>query len=326
MNDNSLGQDKPGTEPLIDYATLPAHRSAGQRLHEPPAHQTELEITKQALQRSQADMSEMRERYQTAEKALWEKNQLLDSIVENIPNMVFLKRASDLTFELFNKAGEHLLGYPRSALLGKGNYDFWPREQGDWFTAEDRKALASVNSTEIPEEKIRTASGETRYLHTWKVALRDEHGVPSHLLGISVDITERKKAEQTYQRLLAHLDASPDFIGFADARSLHVTYLNRAGRAMVGVAADEDLSTHNTTDFCPAWVNQIITNEAIPEAVRNGYWRGECAFLHRDGHEVPVSMVVVAHKSSCGALEAISTISRDISQRRQAEQLDRAIP
>jgi len=109
--------------------------------------------------------------------------------------MVFVKRASDLCFELFNQAGEKLLKYSRSDLLGKGNYDFWPKEQGDWFTAEDRKALASEYVTEIPEEAINTASGETRYLHTWKVALRDEDGVPAHLLGISVDITDRKKME-----------------------------------------------------------------------------------------------------------------------------------
>jgi diguanylate cyclase (GGDEF)-like protein/hemerythrin-like metal-binding protein/PAS domain S-box-containing protein len=81
-------------------------------------------------------------------------------------------------------------------LLGKGNYDFWPKEQGDWFTAADRKVLASQEVTEIPEEPIQTASGETRYLHTWKVALRDGGGEPSHLLGISIDITERKQLEE----------------------------------------------------------------------------------------------------------------------------------
>jgi len=141
------------------------------------------------------DISEIK----AAEKMLWEKNQLLDSIIDNIPNMIFLKRASDLCFELFNKAGENLLGYSRTDLLGKGNDDFWPREQADWFTATDRKVLASAAVTEIPEEAIRTASGETRYLHTWKVPLHDKGGEPTHLLGISVDITERKKMEMEIQ-------------------------------------------------------------------------------------------------------------------------------
>lgn len=131
-----------------------------------------------------------------AEKVLWETRLFLDSIIENIPAMMFVKRASDLRFELFNRAGEELLGYSRGDLLGKCDYDFFPKEQADCFTAADRKVLASEEITDIPEEPIKTANGETRYLHTWKIALRDEAGVPSHLLGISLDITDRKKAEE----------------------------------------------------------------------------------------------------------------------------------
>ncbi|MBU1691969.1 MAG: PAS domain S-box protein [Gammaproteobacteria bacterium] len=133
---------------------------------------------------------------QLAVNELRQTKNLLDSIVENIPVMVFLKRANELTFELFNRAGENLLGYSRNDLLGKGNYDLWPKEQGDWFTAADRKVLASTEITEIPEEPIQTANGETRYLHTWKVALRNEGGEATHLLGISVDITDIKLAKQ----------------------------------------------------------------------------------------------------------------------------------
>ncbi len=130
-----------------------------------------------------------------AELALRQSNRVLDTIVENIPVMIFMKRASDLRFELFNRAGEKLLGYSRNDLIGKNDYDFWPREQAEWFTTADRKVLASKEIAEIPEEEIRVASGETRYLTTWKIALRDESGEPTHLLGISIDITERKKIE-----------------------------------------------------------------------------------------------------------------------------------
>lgn len=121
---------------------------------------------------------------------------LLHSIIENIPAMVFLKRADDLCFELFNRAGEKLLGISRDDLLGKGDYDFWPREQADSFTAADRKVLASQEAMVIHDEPITTASGEIRHLQTWKIALRNPNGTPTHILGISLDITERKRAEQ----------------------------------------------------------------------------------------------------------------------------------
>lgn len=61
-------------------------------------------------------------------------NQLLTSIVDNIPAMVFLKRASDLRFELFNRAGEKILGYKAHQLLGRNDYDFFPSEQTQFFS------------------------------------------------------------------------------------------------------------------------------------------------------------------------------------------------
>ncbi|RFC36259.1 MAG: PAS domain S-box-containing protein [Candidatus Nitrotoga sp. LAW] len=130
---------------------------------------------------------------------LRESSRLLEAIVEHIPVMVFVKRASDLRIELFNRAGVEQTGYTQETVIGKSDYDLWPKEQGDFFTAADRKVLASHEVMEIPEEPITRANGEIRTLQTWKIALRDEGGNPTHLLGISIDISERKKAERGLQ-------------------------------------------------------------------------------------------------------------------------------
>ncbi|HLP96979.1 MAG TPA: HD domain-containing phosphohydrolase [Sideroxyarcus sp.] len=118
---------------------------------------------------------------------------LLNTIIENIPAMVFLKRADDLRFELFNRAGEQLLGYARADLLGKNDYDLFTKDQADFFIQEDRAVLASRKLQEIAEEPIKTADGSEKWLHTFKTGLYDEAGNPTHLLGISVDITARKR-------------------------------------------------------------------------------------------------------------------------------------
>ena len=120
---------------------------------------------------------------------------LFESMVEHMPVVVFLKRASDLRIELVNRAAEQFFGYPRSHLLGKTNHDLWPGTEGDAFTAADRAVLASPAVLDIPKEPVTDANGETRYLHTWKVALRDEQGEPTHLLGIAADITASIQAE-----------------------------------------------------------------------------------------------------------------------------------
>jgi PAS domain S-box-containing protein len=136
-----------------------------------------------------------------AELKLHESNQLLNSIIDNIPNMIFLKGAADLRFELFNRAGEELLGYARADLIGRNDYDFFPKEEADFFIEKDRATLAQDGIVDIPEETIKTPHGIC-ILHTKKLAIRDEQGQPKYLLGISEDITERKQSEQKLAELL----------------------------------------------------------------------------------------------------------------------------
>ncbi len=121
-------------------------------------------------------------------------NAFLDSIIEHIPAMIFIKDARELRFERFNRAGEELLGLPREKLIGKTDYDFFPVAQADAFTSKDRAVLNDRHLADIVEEPIETPKG-TRWLHTKKIPLLDEMGEPEHLLGISLDITERKLAE-----------------------------------------------------------------------------------------------------------------------------------
>jgi len=52
---------------------------------------------------------------------------------------------------------------------------------------------------DIPEEPIVAHDGETRFLHTCKVGIYDDTGQPTYLLGVSIDITERKKAQDSLE-------------------------------------------------------------------------------------------------------------------------------
>lgn len=141
------------------------------------------------------DVTDERHRQESLQQA----NLFLDAIIENIPNMVFVKGAERLEFVRFNRAGELLLGLERASLLGKNDYDFFPREEADFFQKKDRETLEGKQLVDIAEERIQTATGE-RLLHTQKVPVLDETGIPRYLLGISEDITDKKAAEQALLR------------------------------------------------------------------------------------------------------------------------------
>ena len=129
----------------------------------------------------------------------------LESILEAVPAMIFVKDASELRFQRFNHAGEELLGLSRDKLLGKNDYDLFPKTQADFFTQIDRETLASGQTRDIPEEPIETPTGR-RWLHTRKVPILDDQGRPQYLLGISEDITDRKAAAVTLEHGYADLE------------------------------------------------------------------------------------------------------------------------
>jgi len=147
--------------------------------------------------RTQEDLEE-RVRQRTEE--IRRSQSFLDSVIENIPNMIFVKDAADLKFVRFNKAGETLLGVPRQQLIGKSDYDLFPAEQAEFFVSNDREVLASRQLKDLPEEPIDTAGGR-RFLHTKKLSIVGPDGRPEYLLGISEDITEKRAFEE--QRLKA---------------------------------------------------------------------------------------------------------------------------
>lgn len=134
------------------------------------------------------------------EDKIRENEAFLDSVVENIPNMIFVKDARELKFVRFNKAGEKLLGISRDKMLGKSDYDFFPEEEADFFTQKDREVLKSGKAADIPDEKIKTRAKGERLLHTKKIPLYDKEGKPEYLLGISEDITEKHQSMELLRK------------------------------------------------------------------------------------------------------------------------------
>ncbi|MGN6231048.1 MAG: ATP-binding protein [Trinickia sp.] len=131
---------------------------------------------------------------QRAEEAARASEHFLNNIIENIPDTIFVKEAATLRFVRLNKAGEQLLGCRREELLGKSVHDLFPAPEAEFFDAKDRDVLESREMINIPEESVLTRHGP-RLVHTMKIPILDVRGEPQFLLGISRDITERKRAE-----------------------------------------------------------------------------------------------------------------------------------
>ncbi|GJM04669.1 MAG: hypothetical protein DHS20C09_06600 [marine bacterium B5-7] len=124
---------------------------------------------------------------------------LLKNVFDTVPNFIFVKDRES-KFVLANKAVANAYGSTVEDIIGKSDADFNPNtKENDHFHKDDLDVIINKKEKIIPEEKITTAQGEIRWLQTIKRPLIEENGDVNCLLGISTDLTERKKADEKIQ-------------------------------------------------------------------------------------------------------------------------------
>ncbi len=161
-------------------------------------------LNKQVAKRTEHLMLEVTER-KKAEKQLQESEKFLTSIVDNIPNMIFVKNAAELRYASINRDAEDLFGFTKDRFVGKTDYEIFSKEEADFFTAKDREVLNNKVLIEIPEETLRDRNNGIRTVHTIKIPILDEQGNSEFLLGITEDITEKKQVADEKAVLTAKL-------------------------------------------------------------------------------------------------------------------------
>ncbi|GAB4354830.1 MAG: hypothetical protein Fur0042_23970 [Cyanophyceae cyanobacterium] len=173
--------------------------------------------------------------------ALQQSEKFLQAVLDAIPVVVFVKRASDLGYDALNVAAAHALGHDSiDAILNKTDFDLFPAEVATEFVAVDRRVLAEGTLQEIPEEVVITPT-ETRFYRTLKVPLFQD-GHATHLVGIAQDITDRRWAERNWQQQRSLLNSlvenAPVGIAILD-RQFRFLQVNQAIADMDGWAIED---------------------------------------------------------------------------------------
>jgi rsbT co-antagonist protein RsbR len=130
-------------------------------------------------------------------------------------------------------------------------------------------------------------------------------------------LAQRQQEDEVTERLKAIIEYTPDVISTADSEG-RVIFINPAGRRLLG-GADNLSGESPIPQFHPAWAADLILNQGLPHAAREGVWSGNTAVLDPQGREIPVSQVIIAHKNAAGAITHYSTIMHDMSESRRVE-------
>jgi PAS domain S-box-containing protein len=168
-----------------------------------------------------------------------------------------------------------------------------------------------------------TGAQEVKVLGESFVAMRDAirrqvDALEERNRQLSEALGQRREAEEERDRLISMLEATTDVVGMADPTG-RVLYFNQAGRRLTGI--DESrVASLSIPQVHPEWAARLIVEQGIPSAARDGSWSGDTALLAADGTQVPVSQVILTHRDAAGELRYLSTIMRDIGERKRTEE------
>ncbi|HEY9667448.1 MAG TPA: PAS domain S-box protein, partial [Coleofasciculaceae cyanobacterium] len=137
---------------------------------------------------------------------------------------------------------------------------------------------------------------------------------------LQAEIADRIRLSAERSRLITILEASADFIGMSD-RQGNILWNNPQLKKIRGFHLDADVTVFKIADYHPQWAVELIEQQGLPTAMRDGVWVGETAVLDENEQEIPVSQMIIAHKSVDETVDYFSTVMRDISDRKRTEQV-----
>jgi PAS domain S-box-containing protein len=210
---------------------------------------------------------EIGERQQITDK-LQQREQLLRSVIDNIPPLIFWKDRNSVYLGC-NQAMAHLGGLASSEeIIGKTDFELAWRGEAEWYQAKDKEVMDSAQPVYKFEETIMQADGSVKWIQTSKIPLYDANNQVIGILGTSDDITERRQAEVLLKEYNQRLEQEVA----VKTKALRKEE-ERFSLAMLGATDglwDWNLQT-NEVYYSPRWKAMLgFTEDEIANHVENG--------------------------------------------------------
>ncbi len=286
---------------------------------------TELEFrveerTAELKNANQVLLSEIAQRQKTEEQLRHseERNRLLVESVQDYA--IFMLDPSGLITS-WNAGAEKIKGYKAEEIIGQHFSRFYLPEDSEPNIARRQLDQAAVEGRSEDEGWRVRKDGSRFWASVVITAVRDRRGELIGFSKITRDLSNRKHAEEEQRKLTSLIEHSSDFIGIASLEGT-VVFLNPAGQSLAGLDGDEAVRTTKVADYIFDQDNDKFLHQVWPAILRHGEWEGEIRFRHfKTGAPIPMLQKVFCIKEAgTDRPLALATISRDITERKRAEE------
>jgi len=290
------------------------------------------------------------------ERELAKERNLLRTVIDNVPDHIFVLDR-DGKYILINHALEesYLRTKPES-LLGKGVFDYFPKEQAIAYHAMEQEIMSSGRAVLNIEQSSNLQGEEQRHYLTSKLPLRDDNSVVIGMVGIARDVTEHKRSEQLVQQSFADLErrVAERTAELSHTNSLlreqiadreqveaelryHASLLENVSEAIISVDYQFTVRSWNkAAERMYGWAEteaigrnafELTGSEITPEKIddimhhvlTSGDWHGEMVDTRRDGTKLNVIAAASLIKDSTDHITGMVLVHRDMTERKRVE-------
>jgi PAS domain S-box-containing protein len=248
-----------------------------------------------------------------AETEIRRATNLLKAVADGTPDGVFVKDLQG-RYLLFNEAASRFVGRPVGEVLGRDDAAFFSPEEARGVMESDRQVLESGEAQTA--EEVLTSAGVTRTYQAIKAPYRDGRGNLIGIVGISRDITERKKAEEALRasegRYRTLFEYAPDGIVIADSESYYID-ANASALRMLGYTRGEFIGLHASDIVAPAEIGHI--GPALDAIKAGSDYHREWQFRRKDGSVFAAEVIATMMPD-----RNLMGMFRDVTERRKLEQ------
>lgn len=173
------------------------------------------------------------------------------------------------------------------------------------------------------EERIIRRDGRLRHLHSVGEVIRDENGAAVRMLGVCLDVTERKEAEtalrESEQNVRMLLTGLRDYAIYMLDIEGHVRSWNAGAEQIKGYSADEIVGQHFRTFYTDEDRAQNVPEHALTTAMREGKYEAESWLVRKDGTRFYANELIETIRDEANELAGFAKITRDITAQHDAQ-------
>ena len=242
----------------------------------------------------------------------------IKELVDALPAALFIKD-SESKILLMNKACEEQWGLSFAELQDTDASNFFPPEQMEWFLTKDREVFASGQKIDFEESFWNSRLQENRIGHTFKKPIYDITGKPHLLICITIDVTERKRIEDTMRLASWIYQSSNEAIVVTDENN-RIVEINAAFTRITGYELEEikgkdpkcmQSGMHDTAFYQQFW--QTIQD--------HGHWQGEMWDRKKNGTLMAKWLNISVIRKDDGSIYRYIGQFSDITERKEKDEL-----